>query len=137
MGSATYGLELLDRLRSLSLPSNDYAVFGSGPLLIRGIVDAVGDLDVLCRGEAWLAARRAATSQRVEEGVTVVTFGPLTFGTSWGLGEFDVDVLIDNAETIDDLRFVQLEHVVAYKRAAGRPKDLAHLELIEAWIASR
>ncbi len=38
----------------------------------------------------------------------------------------------EDAETIDGLPFVQLEAVLAYKRIAGRPKDLRHIELIES-----
>lgn len=120
----------------MALPAGDYAVFGSGPLLVRGIVDTVTDLDVICRGDAWLVARSISTLERIEEGVVVVAAGPISFGTTWGLGEFDVGLLIDEAETIDDLPFVQLEHVISYKRAAGRPKDLRHLELIDIWMRS-
>lgn len=134
--ASQHGPEILDQLRTLSLPSTDYAIFGSGPLLVRGIVDTVSDLDVVCRGEAWVAATAAAAAQRVEEGVTVVSIGPISFGTSWGLGRFDIDRLIDEAETISGLPFVRLEHVIAYKRAAGRPKDLAHLQMIEKWVGS-
>ena len=39
--------------------------------------------------------------------------------------------MIDTAEIIDGLPFVRLEHVIAYKQIAGRPKDLQHLALIE------
>ena len=35
---------IFDRLRELELPEQDYAVFGSAPLLIRGIIDSVDDL---------------------------------------------------------------------------------------------
>jgi hypothetical protein len=136
VGSDSYGPELFDRLRSFSLPSGDYAVFGSGPLLVRRIIDAVSDLDVICRGEAWRAARGVSTSSRIEEGVRTVAVGPISFGTTWGLGDFDVDVLIDEAEVIDGLPFVRLEHVIAYKQAAGRPKDLVHLKLTADWMGS-
>jgi len=53
--------------------------------------------------------------------------GRLTFGTRWGIGSFDTDLLIDTAELLDDLPFVQLAHVVAYKRVSDRPKDREHL----------
>ena len=44
-----------------------------------------------------------------------------------------MDHLIDTAEVIDGLPFVRLEHVVAYKRIADRPKDREHLRLLEEW----
>lgn len=129
-----FGLDVLGRLRALALPEGDYAVFGSGPLLVRRIIDVVSDLDVLCRGDAWLAARDMSTASRVEEGVGTVSVGPISFGTTWGLGNFDVDLLIDEAEIIDGLPFVRLEHVIAYKQVAARPKDLLHLRLIADWM---
>ena len=53
--------------------------------------------------------------------------GQLTFGTRWGIGSFDTDVLIDTAELLDGLPFVQLEYVAAYKRISNRAKDRAYL----------
>jgi hypothetical protein len=54
--------------------------------------------------------------------------GRLTFGTEWGLGDFDVDELIDDAEMIDGLPFVQLKHVVSYKMKRASSKDIRHIE---------
>ena len=56
--------------------------------------------------------------------------GRITIGASWGIGNFDVDELIDTAEVISGLPFVKLDYVIDYKRIAARPKDLAHLELL-------
>ena len=126
---------LFERLRDLALPKGHYAVFGSGPLVVRGIVADAGDLDVLVRGPAWNAAAAHGTVVELEEGVQVISVddGALTFGRSWAYGTFDVDELIDTAETIDGLPFVLMEHVVAFKLAADRPKDRAHLALVAKW----
>ena len=65
-------------------------------------------------------------------GVDVVTIGDsITIGTSWGIGDFDVDSLIDEAELIGGIPCVLLEHVIAYKRIANRPKDRMHLKIID------
>jgi hypothetical protein len=132
------GPHLFELLRSLALPNGDYAVFGSGPLLVRGIIGAAGDLDVLCRGEAWARARRLGRVAE-EHGVPVVSLfdGAVTLGTAWAIGAFDVDHLIDTAEVIDGVPFVRLEHVVAYKRIADRPKDREHLRLLAGYEAAR
>ena len=126
---------LFERLRELALPDGEYAVFGSGPLLARGLVDDVGDLDVLVRGYAWDAAAvhgRLVHLDRYGVDVIEVDGGELTFGRSWGIGSFDVDDLIDSADTISGLPFVRIADVVAYKRIAGRPKDAAHLKALDA-----
>jgi len=112
------------------LPKGHFAVFGSGPLIARGIISASNDLDVLCRGPAWTQVKTIKKVEYLKEyDLEIVTLadGQLTFGTRWGIGSFDTDVLIDTAELLDDLPFVQLEHVVAYKRLSDRPKDREHL----------
>lgn len=127
-------------LRSADLPLGDYAVFGSGPLLVRGILDEAADLDVLCRGPAWERAKSLGERTVLSDfGVEVYALadGRVTFGDRWAIGSFDVDHLIDTAETIDGLPFVRLEHVLAYKRIASRPKDIAHLELLRSYEAGR
>lgn len=133
-------MELFDLFRALDLPAGDYAVFGSGPLIIRGIIEPANDLDVLSRGEAWAWASEVGELVELpEHGVTVASLfdGAITIGTVWAIGDVDVDELIDSAELIDGIPFVRLEHVAAYKRIAGRPKDLEHLALLDRYEAGR
>ena len=125
---------LLDTLRGLALPEGDWVLFGSAPLFVRGIIASTNDLDILCRGAAWEAACTLAPPQRHPRwGVELVELldGKLSFGTTWAIGDVDPDEVIDTAEMIDGLPFARLEYVVAYKRAAGRPKDLEHLAALE------
>ena len=119
-------------LRDLRLPIGDYAIFGSGPLIVRGIVEATNDLDIVTRGAAWEAVEQIGITSTFDDGNPCVNLldGRITFGTTWKYGTFDLDELIDAAEVIDGLPFVRLEYVVAYKQAAGRPKDWEHLEAL-------
>ena len=99
---------LLDFVLRLKLPTGDYAIFGSGPLLVRGIIENTNDIDIICRGDAWQHAQELGELVYLEEyDVDVVSIDNqrITIGTSWGIGEFDIDELIDTAEEIDDLPF--------------------------------
>jgi hypothetical protein len=124
---------LLRELLSFDLPLDDWALFGSGPLLARGWIGEVGDLDVLARGPAWRRAHELGEvfhDQSID--IDLVRLGTgITVGDRWAIGNFDTDQLIDSAEEICSIPCVALKHVVAYKRLAGRPKDRAHLEIIE------
>ncbi len=122
---------LFERLRALKLNPDHHAVFGSGPLAIRGLMDEVGDLDILTRGPAWDQVRAIGEVVMYGDDVTIDLGNGLTFGRSWAYGDFDIDKLIDEAETIRGIRCVQLSAVVEFKRIARRPKDLQHLELLE------
>ena len=130
---------LFDRVKRLNLPVGDYAIFGSGPLIVRGIIRGSNDLDIICRGRAWQKVKKMGGQEYLSKyDVTVVTMcdGHLTFGRKWGIGEFDINDLIDSAEKIDGLPFVRLEHVASYKNISNRPKDLIHLEALKAYHSS-
>jgi hypothetical protein len=129
MSAASLGEELFDQVRGLGLPAGDYAIFGSGPLVVRGIVEATNDLDIICRGEAWELVREAGEISSFDDDNECVNLleGRVTFGITWKYGSFDLGELIDSAEIIDGLPFVRLDHVIAYKQAADRPKDREHL----------
>ncbi|MCB2223711.1 MAG: hypothetical protein KQH83_05990 [Actinobacteria bacterium] len=121
------------RLRGLGLPDGDWALFGSGPLLLRGWIEEVGDLDVVCRGPAWDRAVEIGETAMLEpDGVEIVRVddGDITIGRSWRYGRTPVDTYIDTAEDLDGIPCVRLEHIVAYKRLADRPRDREHLAAI-------
>lgn len=128
--TARSAAELFDRLRAMALPTGSYAVFGSGPLAIRGLIGEVGDLDVIARGTTWDLVRERGRVVIHGDHLTVDLGNGLTFGRSWAYGSFDIDRLIDEAEVIGALPFVRLPAVVEYKRIAGRPKDREHLRLL-------
>ena len=121
---------LFNYVRELRLPVSDFAIFGSGPLIVRGYIRATNDLDVICRGDAWskaCATGKVSYDERHDVSLASHCNGRVTFGTTWAIGNFDIDQLIDTAEIIEDLPFVLLEHVIAYKEIRASTKDLFHL----------
>lgn len=136
MNSAT----AFELLRAVDLPVGDYAVFGSGPLLVRGIIEDARDIDVIARGSAWeRALDQGEITYLPDEDITVAAFfdGALSVGTTWAYRDVDIDDLIDTAELFDGVPFVRLEHVIAYKRTADRDKDRDHLRRIGLWMQTR
>jgi len=125
------GNELFGKLRTLGLPTRDYAVFGSGPLAVRGLIREIRDLDLVARGTAWERAKRLGPVRAAPKGDPVVWLegGAIEVFGGW-LG-WDVEALIDGAEIIGGLPFARLEDVLTFKRSYGRPKDLIHARLIE------
>ncbi len=125
----------LEIVRRMGLPAADYAIFGSGPLLVRGIIEDTNDIDIICRGDAWQQAQQLGEMVYLDGyDVDVVSIDnqSITIGTSWGIGDFDIDELIDTAEEIDGLPFVKLRFVVDYKTIGNRRKDIEHLKLLRA-----
>lgn len=126
----------LDDVRSivadLALPAGHYALHGSGPLLVHGLIEEVNDLDLVSRGPAWLRACELAAPGRGRFDDVVRPLPDVEIFDGW-LGE-DADALIDGATMQNGLPCVHLEAVLRFKRRLGRPKDLAHIELIEEYL---
>ncbi len=128
-------VSLFDRLRQLHLRPDGYAIFGSGPLAIRNIIPACNDLDILCKQDVWdVVSREGVLKFLPDYDVTVASFfdGAISFGTEWGIGNFNVIELIETAEMIDSLPFVRLEYVVRYKTIRSSATDLQHLSALQA-----
>jgi len=125
---------LFEIFRKLGLPQQDYAIFGSGPLSIRGVIPASNDLDILCRGKFWGEVKQMGKPEYLPDyDVTIVNLadGAIGFGTSWGIGDVNVDELIDTAELIDGLLFARLEYVVRYKTIRNSEQDKQHLKSLK------
>jgi len=62
--SAPLMIQFLDELKQLNLPLDTYAIFGSGPLSVRGIREN-HDLDILVTHSTWniLASKNIITSK--------------------------------------------------------------------------
>jgi hypothetical protein len=102
---------LLELLSEYNLPKGDYAIFGSAPLLITGMIKSVNDLDVIIRPSAWPFETEG--EYRTEH---------IEFFDNWP--GFDVDDLIDN-HTFEykGFLFVEPKKVLEYKRQMNRDKD--------------
>ncbi len=131
---------LVQRLSALRLDMNHYAVFGSGPMLAHGLRTSVGDLDIIARGAAWERAVALGDSARSElRGDPCVRFwkGRIEVFRNWVTDHCSVDELIDNADVIAGIRFVQLPHVLTYKRTLRREKDADDIVALEEYLAAR
>jgi hypothetical protein len=129
---------LLNVLLGLELDADDHAVFGSAPLFMHGLKDSLRDLDVIARGRAW---RRTLELSR--NGVLLPPETPPS-----GLGHMvrhpeeaieifdqwpniDVDELIDSAELVEGIRFVQVGDVLRWKAISNREKDRRDIEIAD------
>jgi hypothetical protein len=124
---------LIRLLTNLRLPTNDYVIFGSGPLLAHGLRTDIGDLDIVARGTAWDICASLHQPQPALSGygsMIRLYGGALEIVDRWISPLWDTDQLIDNAQVIDGLPFASLIDVVASKWATDRPKDHTDLGLI-------
>jgi hypothetical protein len=123
--------QVWQQLKTLGLPLDDFAVFGSGPMWLRDIRES-SDLDLVARGEAWSKALEIGELD-TERGAIHFPGTEIEMFRTWAPGEWNVDKLIDEAEVVDDVRFVTLENVAKWKTLKGREKDVTDLILIQEY----
>ena len=124
--------DIIDRVRELALPAGEWAVHASGSMVMHGLLPEANDLDILARGTAWDTALDLGTPVAGRHDL-VVRYGPdVEIWSGWY--EEGVDELIDSAQLVDGVPVVPLSAVLRFKERLGRPKDLAHIDLLRARI---
>lgn len=123
--------EILEQVRGLHFPSGSYAVFGSGPLGVRGLRE-MNDADIIVTREVFETLRFSPdwTYERKANGSECSHRGDVEMFYSWAPGEWDVEKLITEAEVIEGLPFVKLEEVKRWKQMRNSEKDKMDLELL-------
>lgn len=128
--------ELLNKLQAVDLPKGKFAIFGSGPMAVRGLKEP-HDLDVIVPKDLWDEFKRKGGW--IEKQGDIDPYlenkeGGVELWHEWRKGEWDVPALIAEAEMIDGWPYVKLEHVLTWKRLNGRPKDLEDAKTIENYL---
>ena len=106
----------LDHLKSLNLPAEQFAIFGSGPMVIKGMHEN-NDIDVIVKNELWDALKKTHKPiLKNNKKTEYIEIGEIEIFPNWKPWFDDVDELIDTADIIDGIRFVKLEHVLTWKK---------------------
>ena len=124
--------KLLIDFKKLKLPDGSYAIYGSGPLGVRGIRD-IRDLDVIVTDELYQKLKEKYLRDSKKE---LIKLGEIEIYPIWAWNPTFAGLkqTINRAELIDGLRFVLLEDLVKWKQKMGRPKDFKDIELINNYL---
>jgi len=109
--------KFIRELNKYGFKTGEYAIFGSGPLAIRGLVKA-DDIDVIIKEKYWKWGDKDK-----------VKFGDIEFLKTW-FGEV-INKIIDNADIIKGRPYVKLEKVLKYKLYLNRKKDQSHIKILQ------
>lgn len=116
---------------------NDYAIFGSAPMYIHQLRDHIGDLDIIARGTAWVRLQELGKTHPTlyHNGLEIdLGEGKIQAFNKWISDKWDINELIDTAESVDGVRFVQLEKVLEFKQELSRPKDIEDIAKLKAYL---
>lgn len=132
---------LITYLQSLDVSRDDFAIFGSGPMFAVGIrpIDELDDIDIIANEKAWVQFQNygdVVVDETKDWGQEKIYLqdGQIEIFNDWGPSAYDVNDLINNSMVVDNLRFIQLETVIVWKKEMGREKDLRHIEMIQKYL---
>ncbi len=134
-------MNIVEEVKSLNLPFGEYVIVGSGPMAVRNMRN-YKDIDVLVTKDLY---QRLSTTNGwkiiILPGLLgdreVAKNGECEAGIDLWFGDYkpDTETLIKNAEIIQGIPFLPLEELIKFKKAMGRPKDLADIKLIEQYLS--
>ncbi len=138
--------EWIKELKKLRLPSDEYAVFGSGPIAVRGIRKA-RDLDIIVKKNLWRRLKKEHKVKYKQDSVDknrkykIIQIptpkGIIDVFDEWHKPDYDIDELIKEADIIYGVRFVKLKRVLEWKKLGERKKDKKDVKLIEEYLNNK
>ncbi len=130
-------MNIVDVVKKFGVDLDKCAVFGSGPICVRGLrdfkdVDLIVTKDVF---EKFKTRGKEFTTNSGNEGLLFDVDGiEVEMFYEWAPGEWNATELINDADVMDGVRFVQLDKVLEWKKIMGREKDLADIEIINKYL---
>lgn len=123
----------------MKLPIGEYAIFGSGPMGIRNLRE-MHDIDIIITKKIWSGylsnpewkIKRIYEDNNCYEGLKNDNLD-IEMWRDWYVG-WDIEKMIKEAETIDNLPFVKLDYLIKWKKFFGREKDLKDVEIINKFL---
>jgi hypothetical protein len=123
--------ELLRKFAKLNILDGQYAIYGSGPLAIRGIREAQ-DLDVIVKNSFY--KKLIEKYPEKEKGKIEFKNDRIEIFPAWNSLMQDAEKAIDRAELIQGFRFIKLKDIMRWKQEMGREKDEKDIELIREYL---
>lgn len=124
---------IIATVTALNLPARDFVIHASAVMVLHGLLDEAGDVDIVARGAAWDEALLLGTPVAGRQDLCVSLPGrDVEIWSGWL--EDDVDTLIDGAELVAGLPCVSLAEVLRFKVSSNRPKDVAHIAVLRAHL---
>lgn len=124
-------LELLNEVKKLNLPKDKFAVFGSGPLAIRGIRDS-RDIDLIVKPDLWEDLTKKYPITDKYGGI--IEIGEIEIFKDFKPWFDDVEILIDDSDIFEGIRFVKLNYVLEWKKSFNREKDQNDIKIIKEFL---
>lgn len=122
----------MDALKELNIPKEDFVIYGSAPMVLRGLKEKNNDLDVLVRDSLWdkLSVKYPNNVNGDYIDINGVSF---THTDKNFLG--NIDEVIKNSDIIDGYHILSILETKRWKEKVGGERHLADVKKIDEYLA--
>lgn len=122
----------MSELKEMNLSKNDFVIYGSAPMVLRGIKEKNEDLDVLVKDNLWekLCVKYPSNIKGEYIDINGISF---THTDKNFLG--NIDEVMEKSDTIDGYRILTLEETKKWKEKVGGEKHLKDAKVIEEYLS--
>ena len=130
-------MTIFEEVRKLDLPIGQYAVVGSGVMSAYGIRQHK-DVDLIITISLFEKLKDCGWELSKDK-KNVIKHGNYEADINYKYGEYQPDSskLIETAQIINGIPFINLDEVVKFKKALDRDKDRDDIELISNYLMSK
>ena len=124
-------LRHIDKLEALNVSKNDMVIYGSAPLVLRGLKGKNEDLDVLVKEELW---NRLKVDYPNNINGDYIDIDGVSF-TCRSTDFFEpMDNIMQKSDVIDGYHVMNLEETIKWKEKTGKEKHLEDANLIKSYL---
>lgn len=125
-------LKHLDTLEAMNISKDDFVIYGSAPLVLRGLKEKNNDLDILTTESLWDRLKveypENMKGDYIEINGVSFTHNPNGFFDS-------TDEVIRKADVIDGYHVMNLTETVKWKEKTGKIKHLEDAGRIKSYLS--
>jgi hypothetical protein len=132
MTKSPLDLHIFQKIRQLGLPDGEYVIVGGGVLAALGLQEWNGDIDICVSAEVFESFEGQGWKQEEAEGKMVLKHDDYDLGV--GFAEWSLEDLLADALEVRGIRFISPAKLLEWKRRMNRPKDEAHIALLEKYL---
>ena len=126
-------LKHLDKLNSMSIPKDEFVIYGSAPLVLRGLKEKNNDLDVLVKDNLWDKLKVEYPNNINGDYIDVEGISFTHRSTDF----FEsMDNIMKKADVIDGYHIMNLEQTINWKEKTGAEKHVEDAKKIRDYLTN-
>lgn len=127
----TRRLKGIATLKELNIPKEDFVIYGSAPMVLRGLKEKNNDLDVLVKENVWekLSVKypNNINGDYIDINGVSFTHNDMSLFSS-------MDEVIKNSDIIDGFHILSLSETKKWKEKLGGEKHLKDVKVIDEYF---